>query len=331
MRLTSAAVVAILAGGGVVALGFETDFGTYVRDELFRSGSQPETSADTPLQNAALNEEDPAEGAPSTTDFALAETGAAPPAEGEVQVAEGEVQVEELRAAIAEREAELKGLSAALAEGDARIEALTAQVALREADLAALRGELATLREELAALRDDAGATAKLAALKAPQVERDDQFDVLRSDAQRFYEELAAAKSETPAPAPAPAGAPLQSGPLTEVHFEMASARLTPGAQIRARAAAEALTKMQFEKVRITGHTDRTGDPGVNRALSRARAEAVADVLVEAGLSRQLIEITGFGETLDKLPISTGDGVAEPLNRCVGIWAVVAPEAQASN
>ena len=110
------------------------------------------------------------------------------------------------------------------------------------------------------------------------------------------------------------------NAPITEVHFELNSARLTPGALQRAREAAGRLQNMTFSKVRIAGHTDTTGSASQNQALSSARAEAVADIFVQAGLSREMIEIVGFGETQDMLPISTADGISEPLNRCVGIY-----------
>jgi outer membrane protein OmpA-like peptidoglycan-associated protein len=54
--------------------------------------------------------------------------------------------------------------------------------------------------------------------------------------------------------------------------------------------------------------------------LSRARAEAVAAVLVAAGVPADLIDVEAFGETEDMLPVPTPPGVSEPLNRCVGIF-----------
>lgn len=111
-----------------------------------------------------------------------------------------------------------------------------------------------------------------------------------------------------------------RDAPIAEVHFEHNSAKLTPGALQRAREAAARLQNMTFSKVRIAGHTDTTGSAGRNQVLSNQRAEAVAEIFVQAGLSRQVIEIVGFGETYAMLPVSTGDGILEPLNRCVGIF-----------
>lgn len=108
-------------------------------------------------------------------------------------------------------------------------------------------------------------------------------------------------------------------GPITEVHFELNSAELTPGAMLRAQEAARKVMEMNVSKIRILGFTDRSGSISHNRALSQARAEAVADIFVQSGLSRQVIEVTGMGEAEKMLPISTADGISEPLNRCVGI------------
>ncbi len=110
------------------------------------------------------------------------------------------------------------------------------------------------------------------------------------------------------------------NAPIAEVHFEQNSATLTPGALKRAREAAARLQNKQFSKIRIAGHTDTTGSVRRNQVLSNQRAEAVAEIFVQAGLSRQMIEIVGFGETYAMLPISTADGISEPLNRCVGIF-----------
>lgn len=48
--------------------------------------------------------------------------------------------------------------------------------------------------------------------------------------------------------------------------------------------------------VRIEGYTDGRGDAAENLELSRARAQAVADVLVDLGIDSQRISVKGFGE-----------------------------------
>ena len=115
---------------------------------------------------------------------------------------------------------------------------------------------------------------------------------------------------------------------MVEVHFDFASARLTPGAEAYAAAAAVTLADMPLARVRIVGHTDRVGSPAANRRLALQRARAVADFLVGAGLPPALIETDGMGET--DLPVATDDGVMEPLNRSVAIIAVPVPDAPAA-
>ncbi|WP_268033621.1 OmpA family protein [Algoriphagus sp. PAP.12] len=57
------------------------------------------------------------------------------------------------------------------------------------------------------------------------------------------------------------------------------------------------LTKNGGFKVRINGHTDSAGDPGLNKALSLERAGAVRDYLVEKGIEFERLRISGWGGT----------------------------------
>lgn len=50
-------------------------------------------------------------------------------------------------------------------------------------------------------------------------------------------------------------------------------------------------------KLRIHGHTDNAGDPGLNKALSLQRAGSVRDFLVDQGASFENIRISGWGGT----------------------------------
>jgi len=49
--------------------------------------------------------------------------------------------------------------------------------------------------------------------------------------------------------------------------------------------------------VRIHGHTDSSGDPGLNKALSLERARAVRDYLVDLGVDFERLRISGWGGT----------------------------------
>lgn len=78
--------------------------------------------------------------------------------------------------------------------------------------------------------------------------------------------------------------------------------------EIAERAAAE---------VMVIGHTDRVGSLQANDSLSAKRAEAMRDMLIEAGVPAEKLEAVGRGER-DPL-VATEDGVAEPKNRRVEI------------
>ncbi|WP_026953921.1 OmpA family protein [Algoriphagus vanfongensis] len=60
---------------------------------------------------------------------------------------------------------------------------------------------------------------------------------------------------------------------------------------------AEFLKKNEGFKIRINGHTDSAGDPGLNKALSLERAGAVRDYLVENGIGFERLRISGWGGT----------------------------------
>ena len=65
--------------------------------------------------------------------------------------------------------------------------------------------------------------------------------------------------------------------------------------------------------VSIVGHTDTSGSSAYNQRLSNRRASIVRDALVSRGISSDLINTDGAGET--QLAKATRDGVREPLNR----------------
>ena len=50
-------------------------------------------------------------------------------------------------------------------------------------------------------------------------------------------------------------------------------------------------------KIRINGHTDSVGDPGLNKGLSLERAGSVRDFLVEKGVQFENLRISGWGGT----------------------------------
>lgn len=71
------------------------------------------------------------------------------------------------------------------------------------------------------------------------------------------------------------------------------------------------LIKNDGFKIRINGHTDSAGDPGLNKALSLERAGAVRDYLVEKGIEFERLRISGWGGTRPVASNSTEVGRAK--------------------
>lgn len=79
------------------------------------------------------------------------------------------------------------------------------------------------------------------------------------------------------------------------VHFRTRDARLAESDVQSLRQLGAALSARTTRTVHVTGFADARGAAGYNYELSTARAEAVADALVEGGLSREQIVVVGAG------------------------------------
>jgi outer membrane protein OmpA-like peptidoglycan-associated protein len=107
-------------------------------------------------------------------------------------------------------------------------------------------------------------------------------------------------KAPEPAPMPkpaasAPAAAPAAPAPAmaafpAKVYFDVGSAVVGADGAKAIAAAADAAKKDGL-KVAITGYTDKTGDTAKNEELAKARAKAVRDALVAAGVAEAGIEM----------------------------------------
>lgn len=260
----------------------------------------------------------------------VAETAASPAAEE--MPAPPQAEMADLQAALAEREAERDRLTASLGETETVLAARDAQVQEIEAQLIARTAEVRVLEAEIAVLSarssfetqldqsrasralypvavpasvagTDAGLDAALIDRKGPPPNP----EALTTAALDPMSEAAAGQSAPPA----------MPSIFASIHFETASADLTPGGKERVRAAAAALTGVPIAGLDVVGYTDTVGSREANRRLAERRADSVAVALVEAGLSRNLIVASGLGE--EGAPVATGRGVSEPLNRSVEI------------
>lgn len=81
--------------------------------------------------------------------------------------------------------------------------------------------------------------------------------------------------------------------------------------------AAAAAKKAKATSVVLIGHADRSGSDSYNMGLSRARAAAVGNAIMEAGIARSMVQKRFAGETSPQ--VGTDDGVRERMNRRVEI------------
>ena len=81
-----------------------------------------------------------------------------------------------------------------------------------------------------------------------------------------------------------------------DIHFETGQAAIKPESQPIVDQIAAALRNNSSLKVSVEGHTDNTGTPQGNKALSLKRAEAVVAALVQAGIVSTRLAAAGWGQ-----------------------------------
>ncbi|MPS41923.1 MAG: DUF4398 domain-containing protein [Pseudomonas sp.] len=82
---------------------------------------------------------------------------------------------------------------------------------------------------------------------------------------------------------------------LGDMLFDAGRADLQPAANRTVLKLVQFLQINPQRRVRIEGYTDNTGDAAENLELSRARAQAVADLLVDLGVDAKRIQVAGYG------------------------------------
>ena len=101
------------------------------------------------------------------------------------------------------------------------------------------------------------------------------------------------------------------------LQFKFESDTLTDASAALVPEILAAVRALAVPEVIVIGHTDTMGDRKSNLALGLKRATAVRNILVEAGLSATLVEVTSHGE--GDLLVKTRDKTPEPRNRRVEI------------
>ncbi|QGZ96916.1 OmpA family protein [Terricaulis silvestris] len=121
----------------------------------------------------------------------------------------------------------------------------------------------------------------------------------------------------TPPPAPAPMPTTPQASicPASEfvVYFEWDRSNLNQAALETIDAAVNRARQCNVSGAIVVGHTDTSGSPAYNEALSERRAFVVRDAMVSRGFAAGAIRTEARGESA--LARATADGVREPLNR----------------
>jgi len=98
-----------------------------------------------------------------------------------------------------------------------------------------------------------------------------------------------------------------------DILFPVSGAALQPGVVPDLQAVARNLNQFPDGIVQVVGHTDNTGAVDYNFALSQRRAQAVTDVLVDAGVPPARIQTIGRGDDQPRASNLTPEGRA--LNR----------------
>ena len=82
------------------------------------------------------------------------------------------------------------------------------------------------------------------------------------------------------------------------VFFRIGSARIDDYGKVNIQLAAKTLKANPDKKYKIAGYADKaTGSAGWNQKLSEKRAQAVYDALIKQGISKDQLELVGFGGT----------------------------------
>lgn len=96
-----------------------------------------------------------------------------------------------------------------------------------------------------------------------------------------------------------------------QAQFEFGSDSLPSDAMIKLHRIGRALVRLDFERLRVEGHADEVGSDTYNLQLSERRAQAVARVLLAAGLPAERLQVQGFGKRRPIASNQTDSGRAQ--------------------
>jgi len=102
--------------------------------------------------------------------------------------------------------------------------------------------------------------------------------------------------------------APGAKMPINNIFFRKGSYQLSKESYAELNRLTKLLKGYPGLKVEIGGHTDNTGDERSNMELSKNRARAVMDYLIEKGMPRNAIKAVGYGESRPVANNNTPEG-----------------------
>ena len=103
-------------------------------------------------------------------------------------------------------------------------------------------------------------------------------------------------------------GSGVLDGLQGDVLFRTGSAEITPETAHQVQVLAQAVAKSPSLKVRVDGYADPRGTEDDNMKLSQARADAVRDLFLAAGINEQALEVNAYGDS--QSAASDDDGYA---------------------
>jgi len=92
-------------------------------------------------------------------------------------------------------------------------------------------------------------------------------------------------------------GSEVLDGLTGDVLFRTGSAEITPEIAHQIQVLAQAVAKSPALKVRVDGYADPRGTVDANQTLSEARADAVRDLFLAAGISDSVLEVNAYGKS----------------------------------
>ena len=101
------------------------------------------------------------------------------------------------------------------------------------------------------------------------------------------------------------------------VYFDYNSTKISKDGASEIKGVRKFIKPRKTSRIKVSGHTDRSGSNSYNAKLASARADAVAAGLVKAGVKKRIVRTVAWGEA--KPAVKTKDGAKNAKNRRVVI------------